>query len=385
MQHQFGYIEGRLNAADRTVTLAYRAALRANNSGDAGWYAAYGKASMAGEGEKRMEEQDEQPVIVVDLGGTSIRAALVRGGTMRGRVRCETPAGEGPERVIEAIAGAIERVMRAEGVHPQAAIGEVGVVAIASPGPLNAAKGIVYSAPNLLGWHDVPLGALLEERIGLRVQLLKDANAAALAEHSMGAGRGASTMVYVTLSTGIGGGLILNGELFEGPDGTAGEVGHMTIDEHGPICNCGNRGCVETKASGTAIARRAAALIAAGTLRIEGTHAPSAAQVIAAAHAGNAAAGALIGEAGGSVGLALVGIIHLFNPEVIVLGGGLIQAGPLLLAPIEAAIERHAIQMPRSRARIAVAALGDDAGLWGAAIHARSGGMHGKERSQMTK
>ena len=326
-----------------------------------------------------MEERDERPVIAVDLGGTSIRTALVRGGTIHGRVRRETPAAEGPERVIAAIAGEVERVLRAEGVHPRMGGGEGTVLAVASPGPLNAALGIVYRAPNLLGWHDVPLGALLEERTGLPVSLLKDANAAALAEHRMGAGRGAGTMIYVTLSTGIGGGLILNGELFEGPDGTAGEIGHMTIDEYGPICNCGNRGCVETKASGTAIARRAAALIASGTLHVEGTRAPSAAQVIAAAQAGNAEAAALLGEAGRSVGLALVGVIHLFNPEVIVLGGGLIHAGALLLAPIQAAIDRHAISAPRRRVRLALAALGDDAGLWGAAIHASSGRADGTE------
>jgi len=337
---------------------------------------AWGEASAGGGVEKQMEERDERPVIAVDLGGTSIRTALVRDGTIHGRVRRETPAAEGPERVIAAIAGEIERVLRAEGVHPRM---DGAVLAVASPGPLNAAMGIVYRAPNLLGWHDVPLGALLEERTGLPISLLKDANAAALAEHRMGAGRGAGTMIYVTLSTGIGGGLILNGELFEGPDGTAGEIGHVTIDEYGPICNCGNRGCVETKASGTAIARRAAALIASGTLRVEGTRAPSAAQVIAAAQAGNAAAAALLGDAGRSVGLALVGVIHLFNPAVIVLGGGLIHAGALLLAPIQAAIDRHAISAPRRRVRIALTALGDDAGLWGAAIHANSGRADGTE------
>ena len=327
-----------------------------------------------------MGRRDEDPVIAVDLGGTSIRVALVQGAVMSGRVHHPTPAGEGPARVIEAVALAIEAVLQAEGVDPRNTAAERIVVAIASPGPLNAAKGIVYHAPNLLGWHDVPLGALLEERVGCPVQLLKDANAAALAEHRMGAGRGTRTMIYVTLSTGIGGGLILNGELFEGPNGTAGEIGHVTIDEYGPICNCGNRGCVETKASGIAIARRAAALIAAGTLHIEGTHEPSAARVIAAARSGNVAAAALIGEAGRSVGLALVGIIHLFNPEVIVLGGGLIHAGALLLTPIETAIERHAIAAPRAQARIAVAAHGDDAGLWGAAIHTQAEGVHGRLR-----
>ena len=317
-----------------------------------------------------MEERSTRSVIAVDLGGTSIRAALVRGDAIYGRMRSETPAAEGPDQVIEAIASVIEGVLQEERIHPRTGEDADLVLAIASPGPLNAARGIVYQAPNLLGWHDVPLAALLEERTGLPVLLLKDANAAALAEHRMGAGRGAGTMVYVTLSTGIGGGLILNGELFEGPDGTAGEIGHVTIDEHGTLCNCGNRGCVETKASGAALARRAVARIASGKLHIEGTQAPSAAQVIAAAQAGNAAAAALLDEAGHSVGLALVGVIHLFNPEVIVLGGGLIHAGALLLAPIQAAIERHAIAAPRARARLATAALGDDAGLWGAAIHA---------------
>jgi glucokinase len=304
--------------------------------------------------------------LAIDLGGTQIRAAVADGGTLRGRVARPTPAQEGPGAVVEAIVEAARDSLALAGLA-----GMPPVVGIAAPGPLHGAEGVVFSPPNLKGWRNVPLSRELEARFGCPVFLIKDANAAAVAEHGMGAGRGVDTLVYITVSTGIGGGLILGGRVFEGHDGTAGEVGHVTIDLNGPICNCGNRGCLEAVASGTAIARLAAERVAAGELRLLPGATISAASVYAAAATGDLAARAITDGVGGALGLACVGLVHLFNPERIILGGGLTHAGPLLLEPVWAMIERHAMPIPRARVRLLTAALGEDVGLWGAALHAR--------------
>jgi len=305
--------------------------------------------------------------LAIDLGGTQIRVAVAGGGMLRGRVAWPTPAEEGPDAVMAAIAEAARASLALAGVArmPEA-------VGIAAPGPLHGVKGVVFSPPNLKGWRNVPLTRELEARLGSPVYLIKDANAAAVAEHGMGAGQGADTLIYITVSTGIGGGLILGGRLFEGPDGTAGEVGHVTVDRFGPVCNCGNRGCLEAVASGTAIARMAAERQASGHLRLPPGAVGSAAAVYGAAAAGDPGARAITDEVGGALGLACVGLVHLFNPERIILGGGLTHAGPLLLEPVRAMLERHAMPIPRERARLVTAALGEDVGLWGAALHARA-------------
>jgi glucokinase len=306
-----------------------------------------------------------EATLTIDLGGTQIRSAIAAGDALHGRVAHPTPAKDGPAAVVDAIAAAARETLAAVGAaHAPTAVG------IAAPGPLSGSKGMVFSPPNLRGWTNVPLAALLSERLGLPVTLIKDTNAAAIAENRMGAAKGFSTLIYVTISTGIGGGLILGGKLYEGPDGTAGEVGHVTIDLNGPICECGNRGCVEAVASGSAIARRATLLVSEGKLRLPPGDIPSAAGVFKAALAGNEQARTITDEVGRALGLALVGLVHLFNPECIVLGGGMVHAGSLLLDPIRVTLERHAMPIPRARVCLVIATLGDDVGLWGAAIHA---------------
>ncbi len=306
-----------------------------------------------------------EATLTIDLGGTQIRAAIATGDALLGRTAGPTPAEEGPAAVVGAIvAAARETLVKAGVAQGPTAVG------IAAPGPLSGSQGVVFSPPNLRGWSNVPLAALLSDKLGLPVALIKDTNAAALAESRLGAARGYGTLIYVTISTGIGGGLILGGKLYEGPDGTAGEVGHVTIELHGPICECGNRGCVEAIASGSAIARRAALLVSEGKLHLLSDDAPTAAGVFKAALAGDPAARAMTDEVGRALGLALVGLVHLFNPECIVVGGGMVHAGPLLLDPIRDTLARHAMPIPRRRVRLVTATLGDDVGLWGAALHA---------------
>ena len=203
----------------------------------------------------------ERPVIGIDLGGTKISTALIdSAGTIITHDYRETRATEGQKAVIERMLDAARRVMAQAGVNQA----QVAAAGIGAPGPLDVEAGVVVAPPNLPGWDRVPLRRLIENRLGITTFLENDANAAALGEHRFGAGRGVEHMIYVTASTGIGGGLILNGRLYHGASGMAGEIGHITIMPYGPLCGCGNRGCLEALAAGTAIARQARARVARG-------------------------------------------------------------------------------------------------------------------------
>jgi glucokinase len=190
----------------------------------------------------------------IDLGGTKIAAGVVSPqGVLRGLASTSTPAREGVPAVVRAMAGVAREAARAAGVGVKRLAGG----GVGAPGPIDSVAGLVVSPPNLPGWQNVALGQLLGRALGLRLALENDANLAGLAEHRFGAGRGCSPLVYLTVSTGIGGALLLDGELVVGARGVAGEVGHLVLLPDGPLCGCGNRGCLEALASGTAVARRA--------------------------------------------------------------------------------------------------------------------------------
>src|SRR5512136_2574885 len=197
-------------------------------------------------------------VIAVDLGGTQIRVALsdLEGQFLR-RVACPTEAAQGQEAVLRRLVARIQEVR--QGIPDKDILG----VGIGSPGPVDALAGLIISPPNLPGWEEVPLRDVLEQRLSLPVRLANDANAAALGEWAFGKGRGRQNVAYVTISTGVGGGVIAEGRLLLGHRGLAAEVGHMTLQSDGPRCNCGNYGCWEALASGTAIAREGSEVVRA--------------------------------------------------------------------------------------------------------------------------
>jgi glucokinase len=337
-------------------------------------------------------------MIGVDLGGTQVRAALVQDGKLLSRVGYLTQDEDGFEAVLLRIKEAIRQAAIQAGVPLEHVVG----IGIGAPGPLDSRTGILFAPPNLKGWHNVPLRQLLYEEFSLPVYLGNDANLAGLGEHIYGAGRGVPDMIYVTVSTGIGGGVIIGGRVLEGVSGTAGEVGHMTIDIHGPRCNCGNIGCLEVLASGTAIARYAAEAIEAGqgagmlvvarelaaqknpmadlagrsSLSPRAERAPlpaelevDAATVVEAARRGDDVAAEIMQRAAENVGVGLVNLIHLFNPALIVIGGGVSKAGPLLFDPIERVVRERAMEVPRQAVRIVRAELGENVGLLGAAAN----------------
>jgi glucokinase len=268
---------------------------------------------------------------------------------------------------------------------------QIAGIGIGAPGPLNGRTGVVYSPPNLPGWTNTPLRDIFFAAFNVPVYVENDANAAALGEFMFGAGRGSQEIVYVTISTGIGGGIISNGQLLQGTSGSGGELGHMTIDWHGPRCNCGNTGCWESITSGTAIARRAHERIASGkgkslldyaltqqstdesadtpADRLRAQNYPThlnARTVAEAAQAGIPEAKEIIAEAAEGLGVGLVNIIHIFNPERIILGGSVMKIGEPLLQPALRLVAERAMPVPQQSVKVVLAELGSDVGLIGA-------------------
>ncbi|RWL95820.1 MAG: ROK family protein [Mesorhizobium sp.] len=303
--------------------------------------------------------------LAFDLGGTELRSALVeRSGDVVARVSEPTLAGAGSEAVISQIIALAGKLLKE---HPRAKVVGIGMCA---PGPLDPKAGIVIGPPTLSGWHNVPMIDILSRQFGLPVRLENDANAAALGEWRFGAGRSAGSLVFVTVSTGIGGGVIADGHIYHGRRGLAAEIGHMTITGEGDRCFCGNVGCFEAVASGTALGRRATRLTAPGDgsllRRLSNDGDVSARHVIEAARTGDAAARDLVEAEAKWLGIGFTNLLHLYSPEVIVMGGGLANGFDLLAPGIRATIEERAMQAYRD-VPIVPAELGDRAGLVGAA------------------
>jgi len=309
----------------------------------------------------------------IDLGGTKILTAVATAqGKMLSRDHSVTPATKGQEAVVQSILESIGRALEQAGI----AASQLSAIGVGAPGLSNPETGILFTSPNLPGWRDVPLRDVIEKELGKKAFLINDANAAALGELYFGAAKGAHHFIYITISTGIGGGIIIDGEVYTGSIGTAGEVGHMTIDDDGPPCNCGNRGCWETLASGTAMAREARKQIKEGARTsilgyAEGDVEKVTAQVIHnAAKEGDSLAKELITRTGYYVGVGLANLVNIFNPELIVIGGGLSNIGDMLLEPAYKVAGERAFKESYRTVRFALAKLGRDSGVLGAAAFA---------------
>ena len=307
--------------------------------------------------------------IGIDLGGTKISTALMdAAGEIITQDYRKTRAAEGQEAVIQRMVDAAHQVMSEATIVPS----QVTATGVCSPGPIDSRTGVLTAPPNLPGWKNVPLKQLIEEALGITTFLENDANAAALGEHRFGAGRGVQDMIYVTASTGIGGGLILNGQLYNGATGAAGEIGHMTVLPWGPYCGCGNRGCLEALASGTAIAREGREMVRRGVPTLiaelaEGNPERVTAKLVAeAADKGDIEAQEILAEAMTYLGVGMASLVNLFNPELIVIGGGLTNMGEGLFGPVRRAIERRAFPAAARAVQVVPAELGDDVGVLGA-------------------
>jgi glucokinase len=313
-------------------------------------------------------------LLAVDIGGTKLAMGVARLESFRASGRLEhiikepIPSPGTPEVVIARILEQARELIDAYGE-------ELASIGISIGGPLDHLSGTVINFPHLPGWRDIPLRDILSDALGAPAALDNDANLGALAEHRWGVGKGVQDMVYVTISTGIGGGVIVGGKLLHGVGSGAGEVGHITVQTGGPLCPCGNKGCLEIMASGTSIARRAREVVMrdphAGErlLALAGgdIDAITAEIVAEGEREGDMIARSVWEGTAEYIAIGLANIIHVLAPEMIVLGGGVAQAGEQLLEPVRSSLRRHVFYVPVDRIAVEAASLGHDSALLGAA------------------
>ena len=309
----------------------------------------------------------------IDVGGTKIAAGLVnREGAIEHRVSTRGHAEQEPEVVIAAIERAFEGLLSQSGVDRT----DLEAVGLGFAGNTNGPAGVVLVSSNLPAWNNFPLRDILAQKLGVKVVLDNDANVCAVGEHRYGAGRGCRNMAYITFSTGLGIGIIVNNKIYAGHTGTAGEVGHVVIELDGASCSCGKRGCVMAYGSGIGISRMVYEKVEAGAetrlrdLTNAGKKRIAVEAVSDAAAQGDEVAGDIIRTAGRYCGVALSIIIEILNPEVIVFGGGLTRIGPMLMEPALEAM--HANTQPElwDSVRVIPWQLEDDLGVIGAAAKA---------------
>jgi glucokinase len=317
---------------------------------------------------KRMatEELNRDLVCAVDLGGTYLRTAIIdANGEIRFRLKQRTPATDDPQEVLAAIIAAARKCDE----HSQAEGQSVGTISVVVPGTVNIVAGTVTRIPNVPSLDSFELATVLSDALKRPVMLENDANAAAVGEMWLGAARGHRTVVCVTLGTGVGSGIILDGELWHGANDSAGEIGHTSIEPfNGPPCSCGSRGCLEVYASATAIVRMASeALTDHPSSVLNATDNLTAEKIFAAGKDGDALALEVFQRVGDYLGVGLANVINILNPEMIVIGGGVANGWELFEDHMHQRILEYAFRLPAAEAKIVPAECGDDAGLLGAA------------------
>lgn len=306
--------------------------------------------------------------IGVDLGGTFIKAALIdETGAILYKEEAPTLAEKGPDDILLRIEQMIRVIADKNGLR----VADLTGLGIAIPGFIDDASGYADEVVNI-GWRNVSVREPLKERLGISVAMDNDANAAALGEAWAGAGRGRRFALCVTLGTGVGGGVVIDGKVLRGANTMAGEIGHMVMERGGAPCNCGHFGCLETISSATGVVRLArAALVDAQTggrsSLLQQVEELTAAAVFAAAEAGDPLANKVVDEAIETLAWGLGTAANVVNPEVIVVGGGMSKAGDRLFTPLRAAFPRYALRRVAIATTIVPATLGNDAGVVGAA------------------
>ena len=301
-------------------------------------------------------------IIAIDIGGTQLRAAAYpQEGTVPIKIQ-KTPSRGMEEGVFERLTGLIDSVWPEE---------PVDVICAAVPGPLNPYTGIIIETPNIPAWTNYPLARLLADKYQVPAYIGNDANLAVLGEWLYGAGKGHHDIVYLTISTGIGGGVICGDKLIEGVRGMATELGHITVLPDGPMCSCGVRGHLEAVAAGPAIAKYASGEIAAGRRSILGSGPLTARQISAAAQQGDELAKEAFTRAGNFIGKATADFLHMFNPSIVIFGGGVSLSGSLIMDPIKETMRGNVMDPAYLEGlEITTAKLGDEAGLLGSLAQA---------------
>jgi len=304
----------------------------------------------------------------IDLGGTKIAVCVMdEEGKILAKEIIPTKAEEGPTAVIKRMKESVYKVLDDADVS----IADIEGIGMGIPGPLNAKRGVTRNLPNLPGWEGIPLVSIMKHEFGVRVIMENDANSAAWGEYLFGAGKYADNFLYITISTGIGGGVVIKGRLLKGESGNAAEIGHMTINFDGPKCGCGNFGCWEAYASGTALARFAEEGIRNG-IKTKITDylkngVISAESVFLAAKDGDGFAKELLERESFYLGVGLANVINAFNPQRIAIGGGLTNQWDVFYDKMMEVIKKRAFSANTEELRVVKAELGSDAGVIGAA------------------
>lgn len=315
-------------------------------------------------------------IVAVDLGGTNIKAAVIRDGKkIIDKIMVSTKAYKNRDALINGIAQLCRKLIEKNAIKK----GEILGIGIGLPGLIDSKRGIVHHLVNIEGFKNVPLKKLIEKKTDIRTFLDNDVNVMTLGELHYGAGQGAKNMLCITLGTGVGGGIIINGSLYRGSSLSAGEIGHMPLNEIGPKCGCGGFGCMEKFVGNKYIVETAAKKIRAGKKTlikklVKGNLKRLTPEIISrAAKRNDALAKAIWKEVGAHLGVTLAGVINLINPERIVIGGGVSEAGKFLFESIKRTVKERAMRVPANCAKIVKAKLGQDAGLIGAAVLVRLG------------
>lgn len=310
----------------------------------------------------------EKHVVGVDIGGTKLATVVAdTTGRILKKVRKPTLSERGPAYALQLLFDMVRETIELAGLKQEA----ISAIGVSCGGPLDTKTGIVYSPPNLPGWDALPLKAHLESEFQIPATIENDANASALAEYRFGGGRGHNAVLYMTMSTGIGGGIVLDGQVYHGANDSAGEVGHQILLPDGPACGCGKRGCLEALCSGPAIARRAQAAVqkhlanenVSTTVllnlvngRVEDIRSE---HVLAAARQGDTLALQLVEETAYYMGWGIANLVNILNPDIVLLGTIAIAAGDLLLDPIRKTVSEFAMTRPAEAVKIAPAQLGE--------------------------
>jgi len=320
------------------------------------------------------KEKQAKSVVGVDIGGTKIMTALFStDGRILDRDVRSTLTGEGVDAVIGRLLSAIDSILNGSRMGSS----QLGAIVIACAGGIDTGRGVVVTpSPNMPGWTDIPLADIVQKKFGTNTFLVNDASAAALGEHRYGAGMGVNNLVLITLGTGIGGGIITDGRLYLGAVGGAGEIGHMSIDVNGPKCGCGNTGCLEMLASGTAVAGDAVRRIHQGeksslSEMVSGKIESITAEMVGrAARNGDKLSRDVVARAAFYLGIGMVNVVNIFNPEMIVIGGGMAELGDMIIEPGRRMVAERAFSISSRVVRIVTAQLGNEAGVYGAAAYA---------------
>jgi glucokinase len=313
-------------------------------------------------------------ILGIDIGGTDVKAGVV---SAEGRIEyqgtIETRPSDGPDALAERV-----RDWYLENLAGQP---PVNVAGLDCAGLVDSGRGFLYNSPNLEGWTDVPIGKIFGEKLGMSVTVENDVNAAVWGEYLLGSGKGTSSFVALTLGTGVGGGIVLNGSLYRGSSGLAGEIGHHVILADGPVCTCGSRGCLEAMIGSPAIRSRATRMSAGTGSLLEGREGLSVKEIYDAAEAGDVAAIRTFEETGNYLGIGLANIVHILNPDRIAIGGGVAGAGEMILGPARESMKRHLMGDILRGIEVVPAMLGNSASFTGAAMLAAAvAGLTNEER-----